>query len=167
MEQDVRVRRSVGYARGVLAGAGAGVVAGLAAAATGIVMHSRTPPAVPAAWSGLASGILGGLVYSGLSRVTARPAPALWVISLVLATIDSVLIATLPFPVGSATLFGAPIVGVIVPLKQVLALAGLGRFGAHHFPAAALPTATTMHYVCAAVVSLLVPPLAGRRGPER
>lgn len=163
MAQAAGVPEIVGYPRGLLAGIGAGILAGMAAAATGVAMHSRIPSAVPALWSGVASGVLGGLVYAGLTRVTTRPVLILWIITLVLATIDSLLIATLPLAVGSGTLFGAPIIGLMVPFRQALALIGIGRFSSHHFPAAAVPADTAMHFVCAVLVSLLVPRWAGRR----
>ena len=163
MAQAKRARQSVGWGAGLLAGAGAGIVAGLVAAATVIVTHSSLPPAVPTAWSASVAGILGGLVYAWMSRITTRPALALWIITLVLATIDSIFIAVLPFPEGSGTLFGIPIVGLIVPIRQGLALIGIGHFGQHHYPGSDLAAATATHYITAVVVSLLVPRWAGRK----
>jgi hypothetical protein len=45
---------------------------------------------------GPTSGVLGGLINAGLTRVTTRPVVAPWITTLELATIDSILIATLP-----------------------------------------------------------------------
>lgn len=109
------------------------------------------------------AGVLGGLLYAWLSRTAARPALALWIISLALATIDSLLIATLPLPAGSSAPLGIPIVGLVVPVKQVLALIGIAHFGTRRFPAPSLPADAAVHYVTAVVVSLLVPWWAGRK----
>jgi hypothetical protein len=163
MAQAVRAAQTVGWGAGLVAGAGAGIVAALAALGTRLVMRSSLPPAGASAWSAFVAGVLGGLLYAWLSRAVARPALALWILSLALATIDSLLIATLPLPTGSSVPFGIPIVGLVVPVKQVLALAGIAHFGTRYFPASALPADTAVHYVTAAVVSLLVPRWAGRR----
>jgi len=162
MTRAVRVSAATGWGRGTLAGLGAGIVAAAATVATSLI-GGRVPPPVPAAWSALVAGVVGGLLYVWLTRVASRPTTALWVIALVLATIDSLLITLLPLPSGSVILFGAPIIGLMVPIKQVLALVGLGHFGARHFPARFLATDAAMHYVTAAVVSLLVPWWAGSK----
>jgi hypothetical protein len=100
-------------------------------------------------------------MYAWISRITTRPALTFWIITLVLATIDSVFIAVLPFPEGSGTFLGIPIVGLIVPIKQGLALIGIGHFGQHHYPKSDLAVATATHYITAVVISLLVPWWAG------
>ena len=153
---------AVGWGVGVLAGLGAGIVAAAATAATSL-LGGRLPPAVPAAWSGFVAGIVGGLVYAWLTRITDRPVTVLWILTLVLATADSLLIALLPLPSGSASLFGIPIIGLLVPIKQVLALVGIGHFAAFRFPARALVTDAAMHYVTAVAVSLFVPRWAGAK----
>ena len=119
-------------------------------------------PASRRAWSAFVAGILGGLLYAWLHRFTRRPVLALWIITLGIATIDSLLIAALPFPAGPGPRIRVPIVGLIVPLRQLAALVGIGRFGEHHFPRASLPAVTVVHYVTAAAVSLIVPWWAGR-----
>jgi hypothetical protein len=109
------------------------------------------------------AGALGGLLYGWLSRISRRPVAALWVITLVVATIDSLLIAALPLPVGPNPSTGIPIVGLVVPIRQLFALVGIGRLGTHHFPAAYIAADTGTHYVTAAAVSLLVPSWARSR----
>jgi len=100
-----------------------------------------------------------------MSRITTRPALALWIITLVLATIDSIFIAVPPFPEGSGTVLGVPIVGLIVPARQGLVLIGIGHFGQHHYPRSDLAAVTATHYITAVVLSLLVPWWAGRKAP--
>jgi hypothetical protein len=155
--QAARTVETVGYGRGLLAGIGAGIVAALACIATKFVTHAPLPPSVPTGLSAFVAGIVGGLLYAWLSRISKAPALGLWIITLILATLDSVLISTLSLPEGSWTVFGVPIIGLVVPIKQVLALIGIGHFGTRHFPAPSLPTDTAVHYVTAVVVSLLVP----------
>lgn len=82
---------------------------------------------------------------------------ALWVITLAIATIDSLLIATLPYALGPNPSIGIPVVGLIVPVRQLLALVGIGHFGTRHFPAQYLLAAAMTHYITAVAVSLLVP----------
>jgi len=162
MAQTRRTRQVVGWGFGLLAGVGAGVVAALAGLAVGAVMRASIPPPFFVAWSAFAAGVLGGLLYAWLSRLLDRPAPALWIITLALATIDSALIAFLPMPAGASPV-RLPIVGLIVPLRQLAALAGIGRLGERHFPAANLAADTLMHYTTAVAVALLVPAWARRR----
>ena len=158
------VRAVPGWGASIIAGAGAGVVAALASVGAEIVMHAQAPPRVATLWSAFVAGILGGILYGWLGRVVRRPAAALWVITLVVATIDSLLIATLPGASGPNPLRGIPIVGLIAPLRQLLALAGIGHLGTRHFPASSLLPVTTTHYVTAVAVSLLVPWWANPRG---
>ena len=162
MAQTRRTRQVVGWGFGLLAGVGAGVVAALAGLAVGAVMRASIPPPFFVAWSAFAAGVLGGLLYAWLSRLLDRPAPALWIITLALATIDSALIAFLPMPAGASPV-RLPIVGLIVPLRQLAALVGIGRLGERHFPAANLAADTLMHYTTAVAVAILVPAWAGRR----
>ena len=148
---------------GLLAGVGAGIVAAVACLAVNAVFRTRIPPADATAWSAFVAGVLGGLLYAWLSRITSRPALTLWIVTLVLATIDSILIITQPFPAGAGPLFGIPVWGLIVPLKQAEALVGIGHFTNEHFPANYLVSDTLLHYVTAVAVSILVPLWAGRK----
>jgi len=76
MAQTRRTRQVVGWGFGLLAGVGAGVVAALAGLAVGAVMRASIPPPLFVAWSAFTAGVLGGLLYAGLSRLIDRPAPA-------------------------------------------------------------------------------------------
>jgi hypothetical protein len=154
--------KNVGWGISLLAGVGAGFVAAVASVAALYVLRASVPPRGPSAWSAFVAGILGGLVYALLSRVTSRPRAALWITTLGLATIISIVVATLPFPQGSVR-FPIPIAGLLVPLRQVLALIGLGQFSDRRFPAAFLHVAIIQHYVTAVAVSLLVPRVARGR----
>src|SRR5207302_6393190 len=131
MMQGSHARNVVGWGAGLLAGVGAGVVAALAGLAVGAAMRASIPPPLFVAWSAFAAGVLGGLLYAWLSRLLNRPAPAFWIITLALATIDSALIAFLPMP-AVASPVRLPIVGLIVPLRQLAALVGIGRLGERH-----------------------------------
>lgn len=57
-----------------------------------IATFALVPPRVATLWSAFVAGILGGLLYGGLCRMARRPVVALWAITLVIATIDSLLI---------------------------------------------------------------------------
>jgi hypothetical protein len=162
MAHSVRVPAysSAGWAMGLLAGVGAGIVAGAATMGVSLI-GGRVPPPMAAGWSALVAGAAGGLLYVWLTRVSSRPATALWIITLVIATIDTLLIALVPLPSGRGTVLGLPVYGLVVPIKQLLAFVGLAHFSARHFPARFLPTDAAMHYVCAVVVSLLVPRWVG------
>lgn len=141
----------------VLAGVGAGAVAGVACVGAEIALHAQLPPRVPTLWSAFVAGILGGLLYGWLARVVRRPAAALWAIALAVATIDSLLIAALPPASGRGPSLGLPIVGLVAPLRQLLALVGIGHFATRRFPASSLLAFTATHYITAVAVSLLVP----------
>lgn len=155
--QTPNVRAAPEWGTSIVAGAGAGVVAALASVGAEIVMHAQLPTRIATLWSAFVAGILGGILYGWLGRAVRRPAAALWVITLVVATIDSLLIAILPFPEGPNPSIGIPIVGLMVPLRQLLALVGIGHLGTRHFPAQFLPADTTIHYITAVAVSLIVP----------
>ena len=84
--------------------------------------------------------------------------------SLGIATLDNLLIALFPLPGAHEPHLGVPIDGLMIPLRQMAALAGFGHFGARFFPVAKLPADIIMHYVPAVAVAALVPWLAGFRG---
>jgi hypothetical protein len=162
VQREVERRPGVGAGQGVLAGVGAGVVAAAGVLVTSALLHARIPPPVPAAGSAFVAGILGGLVYAFWSRSSARPAAALWITALFFATVISLLVALLPAPVGGAgrLSFAA---GLVVPLKQLLGLVGLYRFGPRGFPGPFVRVVVLQHYVTAVLVSLLVPRWARAR----
>ncbi len=159
--QAMRETRAVGWGAGLLAGIGAGIVAAAASVGVGIVMNAPIPPARAVAWSAFVAGVLGGLLYAWLSSVVSRPARWLWGITLALATIDSLLIGMFAMPEGRGP--NLPFVGLVVPIRQLATLLGMGRLGTRHFPAAYLAAVTAMHYVTAIAVSILVPWWAGRK----
>ena len=125
-------------------------------------MQARLPPAVPAAGSAFVASLLGGLFYAWLSRIVSRPRLVFWLVTLSVATIDSILIATMALPEIVETPPGVPIYGLLIPLRQLAALLGIGRLGQQHFPRAFLPADAVMHYVTATAIALLVPFWAGR-----
>ena len=147
----------------LLAGTGAGIVAAAASVAVQLLMGVRYPEPAETAWSAFAAGIAGGLLYSILTRISARPVRALWAISLAIATLDSAMVAFLPMPAGHGLRLGIPVEGLIVPVRQLAALVGMGHFGVRHFPTALLPADTVIHYIPAVAVALLVPKLMGSR----
>jgi hypothetical protein len=151
------VRAVPSWGASVLAGAGAGIVAAVACVGAEIALRSPLPPRVPTVWSALVAGILGGLLYGWLARVVRRPVTALWVATLGIATIDSLLIAGLPAASGRGPSTGIPIAGLMAPLRQMLALVGIGHLGTRRFAAAALVAFTATHYITAVSVALLVP----------
>ena len=146
----------------VLAGIGAGMVAALATAAAELAMGVHIPPVKESALSAFFAALAGGLLYAALFETVRRPVTALWIASLGIATVDSLLVALLPMPAGRGFDIGIPIDGLIVPLRQLAALVGLGHFGSRHFPATLLPADTVLHYIPALTVALLVPYLVGR-----
>lgn len=166
MVQAERIVAVPGWGMSLIAGVGAGIVAAIVGVGLEVATGAKLPPQVPTAWSALVAGALGGLLYGWLSRITSRPVMALWIISLVLATIDSLLIATQAFPEGSLSVPGIPIVGLVVPLRQAAALLGIGHFSQRHFPREYLLMDTLVHYVTAVAVSLLVPWWAKPRGAQ-
>ncbi|HLW60048.1 MAG TPA: hypothetical protein VKV57_09000 [bacterium] len=153
-----------GWGASISAGAIAGVVAALASVGVEVIMHARVPPRDATLWSAFLAGILGGILYGWLGRIVRRPVEALWVITLAIATISTVLIAKLPGASGPSPSLGIPLSGFTSPFRQLLALAGLGHFGTRHFPARYLPADAATHYITAVSVALLVPWWANTRG---
>jgi hypothetical protein len=154
-----------GWVTSLAAGAMAGVVAALLSVVVEIVTLSPVPPPVATVWSAFVAGILGGLLYGALCRTVRRPVVALWGVTLALATIDSLLIAMLPGASGRNPNLGIPLSGLVTPVRQVLALVGVGHLGTRRFPQAYLPVATIIHYIAAVAVALLVPWWAKPREP--
>ncbi len=146
-----------GWSACAVAGIGAGIVAGLAGAGAEMALRARAPTHIPTFWSALVAGFLGGLLYGLLSRAVRRPQAVLWGVTLALATVETLLIAKLPLASGPNPPTGIPIAGLVVPVRQLLALAGFGHLGTRHFPAAYLAADATAHYITAVAVSLLVP----------
>ena len=78
-------------------------------------------------------------------------------ITLALAAVDSLLIYFVPLPDVIETPPHLPIYGLLVPLRMIGALVGIGRFGQDHFPSASIPQDIAVHFVTALAVALLVP----------
>jgi hypothetical protein len=154
-----------GWTTSLAAGAMAGVVAALLSVVVEIVALSPVPPRAATVWSAFVAGILGGLMYGALCRTVRRPVVALWVVTLALATIDSLLIAVRPGASGRSPNLGIPLSGLVTPVRQLLALVGVGHLGTRRFPQAYLPVATVIHYIAAVAVALLVPWWAKPRQP--
>jgi hypothetical protein len=146
------------------AGIGAGIVSALGCVGVQLITGVHVAPLPELAWSAFVAGMAGGLLYWVLARVVRRPILALWGMSLGIATLDNLLIAFLPLPGGHEPHLGIPIDGLVIPLRQLAALVGVGHFGARYFPVAKLPVDLIMHYVPAVAVAALVPWLAGLRG---
>jgi hypothetical protein len=162
------IRRSTGgaapgWGASILAGAAAGAVAAIAGVGTEIALRSPLPPHLATVWSAFVAGILGGILYGVLGRLTRSPAPALWAVTLLIATVDSALIWAVPIASGRSPSSGVPIVGLLAPMRQLLALAGIGHLGTRHFPARCIAAATVTHYTTPLAVSLLFPWWAGPR----
>ncbi len=150
----------VSFPLALVAGIGAGAVAGLVNIGLLTVLHARIPPVVATGWSSVVAGVLGGLVYGMWSRISPRPVAALWLTSLLVATIDTIVIFTLPFPTAGRHIGLAPLAGIVTPLLQILALFGIGGSSAGHLPASFLGIYVDIHYLTAIVVSALIPVLA-------
>jgi hypothetical protein len=142
------------------AGIGAGIVAGLVNLAILTLTHSHIPPLRATFWSSGLAGALGGLVYAMWTRVSPRPVAALWLTSLLVATIDTIVIFMLPFPTAGRHLGLGAIAGIVTPLLQILALFGIGGFGRGHMPASFLGIYLAVHYIPAIVISALIPVFA-------
>lgn len=163
--------RVAGWGRAILAGGGAGFVAGLIAVGTRAVMHAAEPRPIPIVWAAVISGIIGGILYGWLTRATHRPVAILWLLTLAAATVDGILIAWFPLASGPGPRTGLPLTGLVAPLRQLGALVGIGHFGTRHFNAASLPFDIVCHYEVAIVVAALVPwwsgTVAGADEPSR
>jgi len=142
------------------AGVAAGIVAGFIEAGLQLLTRSHIPPIQATFWSSVLAGVLAGLVYAAWTRISPRPVAALWLTSLLIATIDTVVIFMLPFPTAGRYLGLGPIAGIVTPLLQILALFGIGGFGRGHLPASFFEVFTAAHYVTAIVVSALIPVFA-------
>src|SRR5260370_16840880 len=116
------------------AGVGAGAVAAVGSMGVQLATGVRIAPLPEVAWSAFAAGLAGGLLYWVLAHVVRRPIPALWGVSLGIATLDNVLIALLPLPGGHEPHLGIPIDGLVIPLRQMAALAGIGHLCPTFFP---------------------------------
>lgn len=147
----------VGWCSGLLAGALAGLVAAVAGAIVRVVFHAVLPPLIPTIGSAFVAGLAGGLLYAGLTRFLDYPVRALWILVLLLATVDSILVAMFPVAAGPTPRYLFPVAGLMFPIRQVAALIGLGQFGAGRFPAQYLFANTVLHFVTAATVALVVP----------
>lgn len=143
----------------LVAGVGAGAVAGLVNVGVVLLLHVRLPPADAAAGSSVLAGALGGVVYWLWSRISPRPVAALWLTSLLVATVDSIVVVTLPFP-AVRHLPLVPFAGIVTPLLQMLALFHIGRFSHHYISIASIGPSLAQHYICAIVVSLLIPAIS-------
>ncbi|HKV43117.1 MAG TPA: hypothetical protein VJT32_00345 [bacterium] len=152
-----KIRVAPAWGASVIAGAGAGVVAGLTSAAAGTLMHGQALHQTQILGSAFIVGILGGILYGWLGRITRRPVMALWVITLADATTGSFLIALLPLVSGPHSLLSFPVIGAMAPLRPLIALVSVGRVGPHNFlPRSSLPGMVTL-YLSAIAVSMLVP----------
>ena len=147
----------VGWGTGLLAGAVAGLVAAVTSAIIRAVFHATLPPLIPTLGSAFVAGLVGGLLYAGLTRFLDYPVRALWILVLLLATVDSVLVANFPAAAGPTPRYLFPVAGLMFPIRQLAALIGLGQFGTGRFPVQFLFANTVIHYVTAATVALWVP----------
>ena len=141
----------------LFAGIGAGTAAGLINVAVLLLIHAHVPPLRATFGSSVVAGALAGLVYAGWARISPRPVAALWLTTLLIATIDTVLLFVLPFPTSGRHLGLGAIAGITTPLLQILALFGIGHFGRGQMPASFLGLYAVVHYLCAVVVSVLIP----------
>ena len=145
----------------LMAGSGAGVVGALASVAAQLLLGVRFPLLPDTALSAFFAGLGGGLLYAAMVGVVRRAVPILWILSLGVATFDSLLIVVLPLPAGPGLNIGVPIDGLLIPIEQFGALLGFGHFSTVHFPVTYLPVDTLLHYIPALAVAVLVP-LLGR-----
>ncbi|HEV2440868.1 MAG TPA: hypothetical protein VGX97_12485 [bacterium] len=139
------------------AGIGAGVGAGLVTVALLLLTHNRIPPIQGTFGSCILAGALAGLVYAMWTRISPRPVAALWLTSLLVATIDTIVIFVLPFPTAGRQLGLGAIAGIVTPLLQILALFGIGGLGRGHMPASFLGVYLAVHCIPAIVISALIP----------
>ena len=150
---DTRQRLSMA----LVAGLGAGVVGAVGSVATQLGLGVRFPLLPDTASSAFFAGLAGGLLYAVLVGMVRRPVSALWILSLGIAMLDSLLIVLLPLPAGPTLKVGVPIDGLITPIEQIGALLGVGHFATVHFPVSYLPADTLLHFIPAVAVALLVP----------
>ena len=150
----------VSFGAALAAGIGAGAAAGLVNVGLVVMLRAHLPPLIATGGSSVFAGALGGLVYWVGTRITTRPVAALWLTSLLVATADTVVVLTLPFPTAERYVHIAPLAGIVTPLLQILALVGVGGSSSGHLPANARPAYLAVHYATALVVSLFVPALA-------
>ncbi|HLW47111.1 MAG TPA: hypothetical protein VKW09_05025 [bacterium] len=141
----------------LIAGIGAGAVAGLVNIGLLSLMHARLPPAAATGGSSVVAGAFAGIAYWMLARIFPRPAAALWLTSFLIATVDTLVVFTLPFPTAGRRLGLAPLAGLVTPVLQILALFGVGGSAPVHLPGSAQPAYLVVHYATAVVVSLLIP----------
>jgi hypothetical protein len=141
----------------LVAGLGAGVVGALGSIAAQLGLGIQFPLPSDTASSAFFAGLAGGLLYAVLVVAVRRPVTVLWILSLGIATLDSLLIAFLPLPAGPSLDVAIPIDGLVIPIEQLGALLGLAHFGTTHFPVTYLPADTLLHYIPAVAVALLVP----------
>ena len=153
--RDARPRLNVALA--LAAGLGAGIVGAAGSVAAELALGVRFPPPTDTAWSAFFAGLAGGLLYAVLVGSVRRPVSILWILSLGIATVDNLLIALLPLPVGPGLQGGVPIDGLIIPIEQLGALLGIWHFGPTHFPVTYLPADMLLHYIPALAVAVLVP----------
>jgi hypothetical protein len=135
-------------------------VAGLVNLGLLLLTRSHIPPLQATVGSSVVAGAFAGLVYAVLTRISPRPAAALWLTSLLVATIDTMVIFVLPFPTAGRHLGLAPLAGIVTPLLQILALFGIGGFSSGHMPTSFLGIYLWVHYLTAIVVSALIPVFA-------
>ena|GEM_PF-1077827 len=158
----IRTRGTIGVSvpSALAAGTAAGIASGLINLGLLLLTHSHIPPLRATVGSCVLAGAFAGLVYAMWTRISTRPVAALWVTSLLVATIDTVVIFMLPFPTAGRRLGLAPLSGIVTPLLQILALAGIGGFGRGHMPASYHGIYLAVHYITAVVISALIPVFA-------
>jgi hypothetical protein len=150
----------------LVAGLGAGIAGAAASVAAELALSVRFPLPADTASSAFFAGLAGALLYAVLIGNVRRPVSILWILSLGIATVDSLLIALLPLPAGPALPGGLPIDGLVIPIEQIGALLGVFHFTPTHFPAAYLPADMLLHYIPALAVAALVPRWAGHQAPR-
>jgi hypothetical protein len=153
----------VSFLMALIAGIGAGAAAGLVNIGLLSLLHARLPPVEATGGSCVISGALAGMAYWLWTRISPRPVLALWLTSLLIATVDTVVIFSLPFPTLGRHIHLAALAGLVTPALQILAFFGVGGSAPMYLPAAVQPAYIVVHYATAVVVSLLIPLLARPR----
>jgi hypothetical protein len=141
----------------VIAGIGAGAAAGAVNIGLLALMHARLPPVEATGVSSLVAGGLAGIMYWAWTRLSTRPVAALWITSLVIATVDTAVVFALPFPTAARHIRVPGLAGLVTPVLQMLALVGIGGSAPAHLPSAARPAYVVVHYVTAAIASWFIP----------